>query len=187
MGLCGTVQIWIKDYSRLSRPLVNLTRKDVEFSWGPPQEEAFQLLKSLVSKAPALRPIDYKGGQPVYLSVDTSIYGIGFVLSQDDEKGWRVSARYCSLPLSDVEASYSQAKLELFGLFRALKQYELFLAGVPKLVVKVDTSYIKGMLNQPSPAVKGPENRWIRVILLHHFNLVHIPGRQHKSPDTLSQ
>jgi len=187
MGLCGTVRIWIKDYSRLARPLVDLTRKDTEFSWGPPQVEAFQLLKTLVSQAPALRPIDYRSERPVFLSVDTSIYGIGFVLSQDDEKGRRVPARYGSLPLSDVESSYSQAKLELFGLFRALRQYELYLAGISKLVVEVDASYIKGMLKNPQPGGKGPENRWIRGILLFYFDLVHIPGHKHKAPDALSR
>ena len=187
LGLCGTVRIWIKDYSQLARPLVGLTRKDIVFSWGPAQEEAFQLLKSLVSKAPALRPIDYKCGRPVFLSVDTSIYGIGFVLSQDDEHGQRVPARYGSLPLSEVESNYSQAKLELFGLFRALKHYDLYLAGVPRLIVEVDASCIKGMLNKPSPAAKGPVNRWIKGILLYDFELVHIPGRKHKAPDALSR
>lgn len=187
LGLCGTVRIWIKDYSQLARPLVGLTRKDSEFSWGLDQETAFQRLKILVSQAPALRPIDYKCGRPVYLSVDTSIYGIGFVLSQNDEKGRRVAARYGSLPLSDVESRYSQSKLELYGLFRALQHYSLYLAGVPKLIVEVDASCIRGMLNNPSAHAKGPLNRWINGILLYHFELVHIPGHKHKAPDALSR
>lgn len=187
LGLCGTVRIWIKDYSQLARPLVGLTRKDCDFSWGSDQEGAFNLLKTLVSQAPALRPIDYKCGRPVYLSVDTSIYGIGFVLSQQDEKGRRVAARYGSLPLSDVESRYSQSKLELFGLFRALQHYSLYLAGVPKLIVEVDASCIKGMLNNPNAHAKGPLNRWINGILLYHFELVHIPGHKHKAPDALSR
>ena len=85
--MCGTVHIWIKDYSQIARPLVDLTRKHIDFSWGPKQEQAFQQLKGLVSKAPALQPIDYHCGRPLILSVDTSIIGIGFVLSQEDKNG----------------------------------------------------------------------------------------------------
>ena len=62
LGLCGTVRILIKDYSQLARPLVDLTRKETEFHWASDQEQAFQHLKELVSKAPALRPINYQCG-----------------------------------------------------------------------------------------------------------------------------
>ena len=187
LGLCGTVRIWIKDYSQIARPLVFLTRKDQDFTWGEAQEEAFQKLKGLVSSAPALRPIDYSCGRPVILSVDTSIHGIGFVLSQLDEKGRRVPARYGSLPLPDLATRYGQSKLELYGLFRALKHYTLYLVGAPKLTVEVDASCIKGMLNNPDAKISSPMNRWIREILEHSFKLVHVPGKRHLAPDALSR
>ncbi len=75
LGLCGTVRIWIKDYSKLARPLIDLVRKNFEFDWGDAQKEAFDVLKNRVSSAPALRAIDYKSQLPVYLSVDTSQKG----------------------------------------------------------------------------------------------------------------
>jgi hypothetical protein len=103
LGLCGTVRIWIKDYSQIARPLVELTKKDVEFHWNEPQEGAFQHLKQLVTSAPALRPIDYNSNQPVYLSVDSSNQGVGIILSQEDDQGRRAAARYGSLPFKDVE------------------------------------------------------------------------------------
>ena len=187
LGLCGTVRIWIKDYSQISRPLVILTRKEAEFVWGESQKEAFQKLKDLVSSAPALRPIDYYCGRPVILSVDSSIYGIGFVLSQLDEKGRRVPARYGSLPISKVVAGYAQSKLELYGLFRALRQFRIYLIGAPSLIVEVDASSIKGMINNPDSQASQPINRWIRNILLFDFHLLHVPGARHKAPDALSR
>jgi transposase InsO family protein len=187
LGLCGTVRIWIKNYSEISRPLVDLTRHDHIFEWGPQQEKAFQQLKTVVSQAPALRPIDYKCGRPVILSVDSSIYGIGFVLSQDDEKGRRVPARYGSLPVSQVQKGYGQSKLELYGLFKALREFRIYLVGAPKLIVEVDASSIKGMLNNPDVQASEPLNRWIRKVLMYDFELVHVPGRKHKAPDALSR
>ena len=187
LGLCGTVRIWLQNYSQTARPLVKLTKKDVEFHWEQEQEDAFNTLKELVSSIPAIRPIDYYSERQVFLSVDTSLHGIGFVLSQEDEKGRHVPARYGSLPITETESRYSQAKLELYGLFRALTHYTHYLVGVKKLVVEVDASYIKGMLNNPSNTRDKALNRWIAGILLHQFKLVHVPAAKHKAPDALSR
>lgn len=187
LGLCGTVRIWIKDYSLIAKPLVDLTRKDVEFHWEPAQEEAFQTLKQLVTSAPALKSIDYASDRPVYLSVDTSIYGIGFILSQNDEKGRRAPARYGSLPLKPTERNYPQSKLELYGLFRALRHYRAHIVGVKNLIVEVDASSIKGMLNNPDIQASAVINRWIQGVKQFDFELVHVPAHKHKGPDALSR
>jgi hypothetical protein len=49
--------------------------------------------------------------------------------------------------LTEVESCYSQAKLELYGLFRALRAVCVFIFGVKNLTVEVNTKYIKGMIN----------------------------------------
>ena len=43
LGLCGTVHIWIANYSLLSCPLVNLYHKDAPFVWDTPQQDASTL------------------------------------------------------------------------------------------------------------------------------------------------
>ena len=187
LGLCGTVRIWIKNYSQIARPLVDLTRKSAEYTWESDQEEAFQNLKSLVTSAPALKPIDYRSDRSVVLSVDTSIHGIGFILSQLNERGEKVPARYGSLPLTDVQARYGQSKLELYGLMRALWHYRIFIVGVPHLIVEVDAASIKGMLNRPDIQASAHINRWIEAVLMFDFELVHVPGEKHKGPDALSR
>ena len=186
LGLCGTVRIWIKDYSQIARPLVDLTRKATEFHWNPEQDNAFNKLKALVTKAPALRPINYTSNQPVILSVDTSIYGVGFILSQEDEQGRRAPARYGSLPLKPNELKYGQSKLELYGLFRALKRFRPHLIGAKKLIVEVDASSIKGMLKNPD-TLGTPLDRWVAGILQFDFELVHVPAHRHRGPDALSR
>ena len=186
LGLCGTVRIWIQDYSQIARPLVDLTRKSVNFIWGPAQIKAFQKLKNLVTSAPALKPIDYTCGRQIYLSVDTSIYGIGFILSQEDEQGRRAPARYGSLPLKATEAKYPQCKLELFGLLRALRHYRGFIAGVKDLIVEVDASSIKGMIANPD-MYAGVLNQWIQGVRHFDFKLVHVPATKHQGPDALSR
>lgn len=81
--------------------------------------------------------------------MDSSKIAIGFILSQLDENNVRRPAQYGSIPMNAHEANYSQPKLELYGLFRALRHYRLYIIGVKNFHVEVDAKYIKGMLNEP--------------------------------------
>ena len=49
----------------------------------------------------------------------------------------------------EVESHYSQAKLELYGLFRSLRAIRIFIFRVASLTVEMDTKYVKGMINNP--------------------------------------
>jgi len=61
----------------------------------------------------------------------------------------------------------------------SLCAYKLFIVGVCNLIVEVDACYIKGMLNNPDTAPSASINRWIVSILTFHFELQHVPGKQH--------
>lgn len=90
-------------------------------------------------------------------------------------------------PMNERESKYSQPKLELYGLFRALRHYRLYLIGVKTLHVEVDAKYIKGMLNEPDLQPNATINRWIQGILLFDFKLIHVPATSFKGPDGLSR
>ena len=187
LGLCGTVRIWIKDFSQITRPLVHLTRKNVDFEWTEDCQNSFDTLKRMVTTTPVLRAIDYRSENPVILSVDTSMIAVGFILSQEDEQGKRRPARYGSIALHSAQSRYSQSKLELYGLFRALTEWKLYLVGAAKLVIEMDASYVKNMINNPDMQPNNALNRWIQGILLHDFILQHVPATHFKGPDALSR
>ena len=77
-------------------------------------------LKDEIIQSPALQHLDYESGQEVVLAVDTSVITVGFILSQEGEDGKRYPNCFGSISLTSVESRYSQAKLELYGLFRSL-------------------------------------------------------------------
>jgi hypothetical protein len=187
LGLCGTVRIWIKNYSQIARPLSQLLRKDIEYEWSEERQQSFDMLKEKVSTAPALRPINYESDSPIILSVDTSYIAVGMVLSQKDENGVKRPARYGSIILKNEETRYAQPKLELYGLFRALREWRMYLIGAKKLQVEVDAKYIRGMIAKPDLLPTAPMNRWIQGILLFDFDLIHVPATQFKAPDGLSR
>lgn len=187
LGLCGTMRIWIPNYSTVVKPLSELYHKDKEFLWDDRRQAAFDQIKQAITTAPALMPIDYQSDRPVVLSVDSSQEAVGMILSQIDERGRKRPARFGSIPMSERESRYSQPKLELFGLYRALRHWRIYIIGVKKLVIEVDAKYIKGMLNDPDLQPNAAINRWIQGILLFSFELVHVPAKNHKGPDALSR
>jgi transposase InsO family protein len=162
-------------------------RKNTVFEWDERRQKSMDMLKEAICRAPALRPLDYQSPLEVVLAVDTSQIAVGYILSQQDENGRRRVARYGSLPMNERESRYSQPKLELYGLFRALRNFRLFLIGVKNLVVEMDAKFIKGMINQPDVQPNATMNRWIYGILLFDFVLRHVPATTHQGPDGLSR
>ncbi|KIO04186.1 hypothetical protein M404DRAFT_26398 [Pisolithus tinctorius Marx 270] len=73
-----------------------------------------------------------------------------------------MTACYGLLPINERESRYSQPKLKLYGLFRALHHYHLYLYSVCHLWVEVDAKYIKGMLNDPDLQPNATVNCWIK-------------------------
>ena len=143
-------------------------------------------LKDKIIQSLAPRCLDYESGREVVLAVDTSVIAVGFILSQEGEDGKHYPNRFGSISLTSVESQYSQAKLELYGLFHSLQAVWVFIFGVTNLVVEMDAKYIKGMINNHDLQPNMTINQWITGILLFHFELHHISADQHTSPDGVS-
>jgi hypothetical protein len=187
LGTCGILHIFIHDFSRIARPLINLTKKDVPFVFGAEQREAMQVLKDAVLSSPALKRLDYASEREVILAVDTSNIAIGFILLQVGKDGKCYPSRFGSIALTEVESRYSQVKLELYSLFRTLRVVRVFIFGVKNLTVEVNTKYIKGEINNPDLQQNATINRWIVRILLFSFKLIHVSVLKHKGIDGLSR
>ncbi|KAJ2923964.1 hypothetical protein H1R20_g13126, partial [Candolleomyces eurysporus] len=148
-------------------------------SFGPDELEAMEKIKILVTQCPTIRPIDYNSDGKVILAVDSSHIAIGYILSQMGANNLRYLSRFGSITWNEQEHCYSQAKIKLFGLLCALKDVRIYIIAVKKLVVKTDTRYIKGMINNPDIQPNATINCWIAGILLFDFELRHIPARNH--------
>jgi hypothetical protein len=84
LGFTGYYRYFIKDYSKIARPLIHLTKKATPFTWEEAQVKAFETLKEHMCRNPILRQPDYT--KPFFLATDTSAYGVGAVLLQEGDK-----------------------------------------------------------------------------------------------------
>ena len=70
LGLAGYYRRFMKDFSRITAPLIRLTQKNVKFIWSDRYEEHFQLLKDALTSALVLTLPSGNKGYTVYC--DTS-------------------------------------------------------------------------------------------------------------------
>ena len=133
LGFCNFYRSFIYQFSHIAKPLNELTRKDVPWTWTERQQEAFETLRTRITSEPVLKQplLD----QQFEVEVDASGYAIGAVLMQRDEKGKRHPVAYFSSTLNEVERNYDIYTLELYTIVRALRHWRPFLAGSPHEVI----------------------------------------------------
>ena len=113
LGLLNYSGRFIPDLATLSEPLRRLTKKDVEFQWGPEQAEAIQKLKNELARAEILGYYD-KDAETRVIS-DASPVGLGAILAQKQQGEFRV-IMYASRSLTEVERRYSQTECEALAI-----------------------------------------------------------------------
>jgi len=78
LGHAGFYHCFIKDFSKIPKPLSNLLVKDVSFHFSKECHEAFSKLKKALTSAPIFHPPIW--GEPFELMCDASYYAIRVVL-----------------------------------------------------------------------------------------------------------
>ncbi|GFY15817.1 retrovirus-related Pol polyprotein from transposon 17.6 [Trichonephila clavipes] len=113
LGLTGYFRKYIKDYSKIAKPLSDLTRKENLFVFGIQQKEAFEKLKKIMSEGPILHL--YKYGRKTELHTDACKQGYGAILLQEAEDGKLHPVYYMSKKTNTAEENISEdyAKKEL--------------------------------------------------------------------------
>ncbi|GKA39035.1 putative reverse transcriptase domain-containing protein [Tanacetum coccineum] len=114
LGLTSYYRRFIEGFSKIAKPMTELTQKNQKFDWGEEQEEAFQLLKQKLCAAPILALPE--GSDDFVVYCDASIKGLGVVLMQR----MKVIA-YASRQLKIHEKNYTTHDLELGAVVFALK------------------------------------------------------------------
>jgi len=181
LGLCGYYRRFVADFSNIAAPLYDLTKKNMRFSWGDPQEAAFKKLKELLITAPILAMPTSEG--EYILDTDASDIGLGAVLSQSQDGVERVIA-YASRTLQKPEKNYETTRKELLAIVFALKHFRQYLLGRP-FVTRGDHSALSWLRRTPEPL--HPLARWLTLIEQYDYKVVHRPGHKHSNADGLSR
>jgi hypothetical protein len=104
VGFANFYRCFIKDFSKIIRPLHDLTKKDVPFSWGTTQKLAFETLKKSFVSKPILAL--WEPHRCTRLEVDASGYATGSVISQEGDDGLWHPVAFRSESLTEAERNH---------------------------------------------------------------------------------
>lgn len=181
LGMSGYYRRFVKDYSKLAKPLTNLTRKGVTFCWTTPCEDAFQKLKSvLVSPEVMAFPTDHC---PFILDTDACDVSIGAVLSQMQGGNERVIA-YASRTLNKAERNYCVTDRELLAVKHFVEYFRQYLLG-RSFTVRSDHQALVWLFSLKEP--KARVARWIEILSAYNFSIEHRAGNKHGNADGISR
>ncbi|KAK1679092.1 hypothetical protein QYE76_039940 [Lolium multiflorum] len=169
LGHAGFYRRFIKDFSKISKPLTNLLQKDVPFVFYDDCKEAFETLKKALTTAPVVEPPDWN--LPFEIMCDASDFAVGAVLGQRVDKKLNV-IHYASKTLDAAQRNYATTEKELLAVVFACDKFRPYIVD-SKVTVHTDHAAIRYLMEK-----KDAKPRLIRwVLLLQEFDL-HIVDRK---------
>ncbi|GJZ67485.1 reverse transcriptase domain-containing protein [Tanacetum coccineum] len=157
LGHAGFYRRFIKDFSKISRPMTHLLEKNTPFIFSEDCILAFQTLKKKLTEAPIL--IAPNWDQPFEIMCDASDYAIGVVLGQRIEKHFR-PIHYASKTMTEAEMNYTTTEKEMLAVVYAFKKFRSYLI-MNKSVVYTDTPLLKYLFNE---RCKAGLLRWVLLL-----------------------
>jgi hypothetical protein len=194
LGFTGYYRYFIPNYSRIARPLLDLTKKSVAWDWGPKQFQAFEELKTRMCKSPVLTQPNFN--KRFYLQTDASAYGVGTVLSQEGgnttpslRKRTKPTLRpiaYYSATFTPTERNYDIYERELLAVMKSLAHWRPYLGWTKEpFVIITDHTNLQYW--------KSPQNlnrrtaRWHADLQEYDYQIQYIPGNTNIPADALSR
>ncbi|CAK1583105.1 unnamed protein product [Parnassius mnemosyne] len=133
IGLTSYFRKFIRGFAEIARPLTQLTKKNIEWNWGPDQESAFQTRKERIVVRPVLGIYDRRARTELH--TDASKLGLGGILMQYQTDTSLKPIAYFSRVTSKEEQFYHSYELETLAVVESLKNFRIYLVGIPVTIV----------------------------------------------------
>ncbi|GJY02183.1 putative nucleotidyltransferase, ribonuclease H [Tanacetum coccineum] len=163
LGHAGFYRRFIKDFSKIARPMTQLLMKDAKFDFSDECIKSFDILRDkLITALVIIAPnwdIDFE------LMCDASDYAVGVVLGQRVEKKFR-PIYYASKTMNNAQEHYTTTEKEMLTVVYAFDKFRSYLT-MSKIVVYIDHTTLKYLFSKQD--AKRRLIRW--VLLLQEFTI----------------
>ena len=153
----GFYRRFIRDFSKIARPLCRLLEKDTKFYFDESCQKAFEEIKSRLVEAPIMAKPDWN--REFEIICNASDFAIGAVLGQKDEKVFK-AIYYASKTFNEAQENYSTTEKEMLAIVFACEKFRPYNLG-SHVVIHSDHATIKYLM-----AKKEAKPRLIRWVLL---------------------
>nr|GFC86479.1 reverse transcriptase domain-containing protein [Tanacetum cinerariifolium] len=181
LGHAGFYRRFIKDFSKISRPMTHLLEKNSPFIFSNECIQAFRSLKDKLTKASIL--IAPNWDQPFELMCDASDFAVGAVLGQIIEKHFR-PIHYASKTMNQAEANYTTTEKEMLAVVYAFEIFRSYLI-MNKNIVYTDHSTLKYLFAKKD--AKARLLRWILLLQEFDFKVIDTRRAENYAADHLSR
>ncbi|XP_074309278.1 uncharacterized protein LOC141643851 [Silene latifolia] len=163
LGHAGFYRRFIKDFSKIAKPLTSLLLKDVPFVFDEVCLESFHRLKQDLVSAYIIRAPDWN--LPFEIICNASDFAVGAVLGQVVDKRHHL-IYYTSKTLDQSQCNYSTIEKEVLAIVHAIEKFRQYVVG-SKVVVYTDHTALRQHMVK-----KDAKTRLLRwVLLLQEFEL----------------
>ncbi|GJU42715.1 reverse transcriptase domain-containing protein [Tanacetum coccineum] len=163
LGHAGFYRCFIKDFSKIARPLTKMLEKDTPFEFDDECQKAFELLKEKLTCAPMI--ISPNWNIPFELLCDASDFIVGAVLGQKDGKNF-YPIYFASKTLNPAQQKYTVTEKELMAVVFAFEKFRSYMI-LSKTIVHTDHSALKHLFKKQD--AKPHLIHWI--LLLQEFDI----------------
>ena len=163
LGHVGFYRRFIKDFSKISRPLCRLLEKDANFDFDESCRYEFDEIKSRLVTAPIMLTPDWNNDYEIMC--DASDYAMGDVLGQRTEKIFKV-IYYARKTFNEAQENYSTREKEMLAMVFACEKFKAYILG-SHIIIHTDHAAIKYLMAKKE--AKPSLIKW--VLLLQEFDL----------------
>lgn len=185
LGFANFYRRFVRDYSRLARPMHDLTSKKADWTWGEREQGAFDFIKSSIVSEPILILPDVT--RPFRLEADSSDFATGSILSQISSVDGKLHpVAFFSKSLSPAERNYEIHDKELLSIVRSLEEWRHFLEGADT-PVEIWTDHANLIYFTKAQRLNRRQARWALYLTRFLYTLHHKPGTSMGKADALSR
>ena len=164
LGMVNHMDKFPEHLADKTKPLRDLVQKESQWIWGPPQEKAFQEIKSSLTKAPVLAL--YNPNRETKISADATSFGLGGILLQkQDDESWRPVV-FISRALTPVECRYAQIEKEALFLTWACERCSDYIVG-KSIIAETDHKPLVPLLTKRALNDVPPRIQRLRMCLMN--------------------
>ena len=181
LRLVGYYRKFIKNFTKIAKPLTMLTRMDAKFEWKERHQNAFMELKEAIIQASILRYPDTT--KPYIMYTDASDDACGAQLSQTHD-GAEFLVAFLSHTFTDTQRRWSTPEQEASGIYFTIKKWNYYLQGAD-IIVRNDHKPLAWFLNGKNENTKI--NRWGLELASYNITFEWISGARNKAADCISR
>ncbi|GBG74004.1 hypothetical protein CBR_g17714 [Chara braunii] len=181
LGLANYYRKFVRNFSTIAAPLRKLLKKEAIRQWDKDCTSMLKKLKRALIEYPVLKVAD--PSLPFVVTMDASQYGIGVVLQQDDDNGYR-PVEFMSARMPSEKVATSTYERKLYALRQVLDHWKHYLLG-RHFKVYSDHETLRWLKTQAKMTPKL--TRWAAEIDQYDFELNPVKGKYNIVADALSR